>query len=432
MRRSRREILGTIGAVSTLGLAGCPSGGIDYTTPAGSSGGDTSSASSPTPTTDPGRDPTETPTRTPEPTETPTPQPSQLRTDTERVFAEIEWFATSYPGAVDRGLGLAGRVHDVVGNLRRTPRLTEDDRRRIENATGEYHALLNDQFAPHFPAGRVEEIVRQSREHVATIRTFSERGDLDRADRELSELAALFGELSTRSEFVATFPDFPIRSPPLEYLTTGTYDDSTPLSFVVGYPDEAYTTLVRADAPWEVRTRRTDSLSDRVLEAHFASEAAVFGGVDVQTGRTGRLFLDVHLNRDRARHTPVYVQRYADVERARRALSTVLDGSPAVEGTVAIGRTTWERIFYVANSPVDHATAGHVVRDGDGNVIYEGTHGSRSRDAPGSGPGDREDVVYTYLSRIGRYVIAAAPSATAWEERPDGTNDPLKETWLFA
>lgn len=234
-------------------------------------------------------------------------------------------------------------------------------------------------------------MVKRSRDHVSTIRTFAGRNDSDRAKREVADLAAMYEGLSTREDFVKRFPDFPVRSPLVDYLTAEEYSNSTPLLFVITYPSEAYTTV----AEW---SRQDSGSSRQQLRGSFDRERALFDGVDVSAGRGGRFLLDVDL-RSRSGstgHTPVYVQRF---ETNRRAVSARSSLDVFDEGTVEIGHTTWERIFYHQDPGIDYPEDG--------------------------------DVVYTYVARIGRYLIAAAPSGTAWDERTDDSTDLLKQTWLF-
>jgi hypothetical protein len=440
MAWSRRDVLRSVGVLSALGLTGCASGGVDYSTP-----GETPDRSVATPagTPRPTEDATATPEAappeaTPRATATPPENDSRLVRDTERVFDEVEWFATEYSVVVQRHLSVAGRIHDTLLKLRRSPALAESDIRRVERATGAYHESLYDQVAPHFPTSRVDDVVRQSRNHVATIRRFSERGDTDRAEQEVSALATLYDRLSTRSLFERRFPSFPVGDPLISYLTRDSYSASTPLLFVVSYPGQTYTTVARAEGSWEVRSRRVSDITDRDLRSFFERETVLFGGVDTDTGRTGRLFLNVHLNAGRVRHTPLYVQRFESDQRATDAYSSLVGSSVFVEEPFDMGRTTWQRAFYYQEIPVEYPRNGYVVYDPDGNVVYD-EDGDVRRDTDRMTiydvGGDRRydedgDIVYSYLTKIGRYVLAAAPSLTAWEERPDGTDDPLRQTWL--
>ena len=440
MTWTRRDLLKSAAAVSVFGLSGCGSNGVNLSTPE-------DSGASPTPASTPPEATTETPTPSPEtetpaetetPTETPTPA-TPLQRNTEAAFDEIEWFATEYPVAVHRSLGIAGRIEDTLVKLRRSPTLSESDLERIEDATQGYYDFLYDEIAPHFPTERVDSIVRQSRERVSTIRRFSDRGDLDRAEREVSGLATFYSRLSTKSIFTRKFPDFPAGPPLLDYLTAESYSTETPLVFVVSHPEEGYTTTVRADESWEIRSRLASSITDRDLESYFERETTLFNGVDTDTGRTGRIFLNVHLNSGGVNHNPIYVQRFESAQSAETAHESLVDSSVFVEGTEDFGRTTWEQAFYYQEIPVDYPRNGYVVYDTDGNVVYDedgdirrDTDRTRTYNAGGDRePDEQGDIIYTYLTRIGSYLIAASPSLTAWEEQSDGATDPLERTWLF-
>jgi hypothetical protein len=440
MTWSRRAILRSAAGLSLLGLAGCASDGVDYSIADGTATATAPPAETPQPTEN-------TPVATPEPTETPAETDTQTATPTNEsplaratgtVFDEIEWFATEYPVVVQRGLSTAGRIEDTLVKLRRSPALSESDLRRIEDSTEAYYDFLYGAVAPHFPTNRVDDIVRRSRERVATIRRFSERGDSDRAERAVSSLSTLYSRWSTRSIFERRFPDFPAGPPLVDYLTDDGYSASTPLVFVVSYPSETYTTVARADGPWEIRSRLASGITDRELQGYFRRAATLFGGVDTDTGRTGRVFLNVHLRTDSIRHLPVYLQRFGSTRRAEDVYSSLVGSSVFLEGSEDIGRTALQRAFYYQEIPVEYPRDGYLVYDSDGNVVYD-EDGDITRDTDRTirfqeggdrNPDEQGDIVYTYLATAGRYLIAAAPSLTAWEERPAGTNDPLRNTWL--
>jgi hypothetical protein len=105
-----------------------------------------------------------------------------------------------------------------------------------------------------------------------------------------------------------------------------------------------------------------------------------------------------------------------------------------------MGRTTWGLAYYYQEIGVNYPRDGYVVYDDNGNVIYDedgdiindteqetvyDIGGERDRDEDG-------DIVYIYFTRIGRYLVASSPSMTAWEERADGANNPVEETWLMS
>jgi hypothetical protein len=427
---SRRDLLASTTSLSLVSLAGCTDG-ITYST------GD-----SPTETSQPAVESTPQPTEEPEGIADPEESANtdtQLQQDTDQVFTEIEWFATQYPVAIARCLGLAGRVHDLLITLRRAPSISETDIQRLENATQEYYDVLTAELEPHFPTQSVQEIIQQSNGHLATIRRFSERGDLDRAEQEVSRLAAYYNQLSRRGNLQPRFSDFPIHAPLINYLTADDYTPSTPLVFVIGDPTEGYTTVARANESWEVRSRSVSAIRDQTVQHFFEQEAALFRGVAVETGRTGHVHLNVHLHTDSVRHSPIYLQRFDSEQRAQDAYSSLLEGSVFVEESINMGRTTWGLAYYYQEISVDYPRDGYVVYDDNGNVIYDedgdimkDTEQETVYDIGGEQDRDEDgDIVYIYFTRIGRYLIATSPSMTAWEERANGANDPVKETWLI-
>ncbi|MFC7173410.1 hypothetical protein ACFQL0_08645 [Haloplanus litoreus] len=89
-------------------------------------------------------------------------------------------------------------------------------------------------------------------------------------------------------------------------------------------------------------------------------------------------------------HTSLFVQRYTDVSAATAAVRTLFDTAVGREGDFSFGRDRWHRVYYEADG----------------------------------------DVTYAFLIQAGPFVLVAAPSEVAWEERVDWT-EPLDRLWLW-
>lgn len=298
--------------------------------------------------------------------------------------------------------------------------------------------------------------------YVSTVKRYAERGDIDKVERELSKFEHYYRILRSRDELQEKFPDLPIHAPLADYITSGSYSQSTPLAFVVSYPDENYRTIVRADESWDVRTKTTTNMSSRDLQGYVEKQTALFKGVDSATGRTGRLFLDVHLEQGGIRHVPVYLQRYEDPRTARDVYGSLLDSPVFVEDATSIGRTEWDRGYYFKALNFEYrpirdiylvydddgtvlyekeqasekhdgqigVISGYVLLDNRGNVVYDEDGKTDQLQVDDQNPDEEDDIVYTYLTRIGRYIVAAHPTLTPWEEQSGGELDPLRNTWL--
>lgn len=467
MARSRRELLKAAMGGSLLFFAGCSSNGIEYRIEE-ETGGTTRATRSETPGG------TGTPSGGNERLETPAPDEAEpraedppvenprLAADTDRVFDEIEWFATTYPAVLNRALSQAKSVHQTLVGLQDSPELSARDIERIKRQTGTYHDLLRAKFEPHFPTSTVRDIIQQSGMYVSNVERYAERGDIDEVEKELSKFTSYYRTLSSRDDLQEEFPDLPIHARLANYITLDSYSQSTPLVFVVSYPDENYRTVVRADESWDVRTKVTSKMTSRDLQRYDEKQAALFNGVHSATGRTGRLFFNVHLERKGIRHVPVYLQRYEDPRTARNAYASLLDSSVFVEETVRIGRTEWHRGYYFQALNFEYrpirdkylvydddgtvlyekeraskrqgrqlaVKSGYVLLDNRGNVVYDGDGKIDQLQVDAGNPDEEDDIVYTYLTRIGQYILAAHPTLTPWEQQSGRELDPLRETWL--
>jgi hypothetical protein len=89
-------------------------------------------------------------------------------------------------------------------------------------------------------------------------------------------------------------------------------------------------------------------------------------------------------------YSSLFVQQYDDAEAARAAVDSLFQTSVSREGEYSFGRDRWHRVYYHADG----------------------------------------DVTYAFLIRAGSFVLVAAPSEVAWEERVDWT-EPLDRLWLW-
>lgn len=374
----------------------------------------------------------ETATRTPAPTETPTDaamaeaeaepavdeeetvqqtEPSVpnrgLATEVGRVYGEIEWFATSYDGAIDTYQRVLGNAMATVTRVRDAAEFDANSLGLVRRATDRAVATAETELGGHFgiPAQMREEIDR----HVATIQRFADRGDLDRVDEELERLHDYLRGIRSDLFVRRVLSDRQIDATLYRNLHDGTPDDddddddeADPGLFEV-YHSTGYAGYAYAGPRYVEREPFGDRPGGGVNEGRelLARQRLDFDAVGEATGRNGFAYVVSYAIPDEDNqpadlspldypHTSLFIQHYDGVAAASGAVETLLDTSTSDEGTYSFGRDRWQQVYYHADG----------------------------------------DVVYAYLIQAGPYVLVAAPSETAWEERVDWT-DPLDRLWLW-
>jgi hypothetical protein len=401
MELTRRALLGTAAA---LGLTGClgaddsnvayPETGTPAPTPTDAAFADAAPASAAVDETEPVR-------RT-----EPTVPNRRLASEVARVYGEIEWFATSYDDAIHTYQRTLGNAMATVERVRDAADFDANSLDLVRRATDRAVATAEAELGGHFgiPSQMREEVDR----HVATTRRFADRGDLDRVDEELERLHDYLGGIRSDLFVRRVLSDRQIDATLYRSLHDGTVDDdddddeAAPGLFEVhhstGYSGYAYAGpryIERDpfdDAPGDDENAGRELLARQRLRFEAPSETA---------GRTGFVYLVSYAVPDEDDqpstlapldypYTSLFVQHYDGVDAAAEAVETLLGTAVSQEGSYSFGRDRWRRVYYRADG----------------------------------------DVTYAYLIQAGPFVLVAAPSEVAWEERVDWTG-PLDRLWLW-
>jgi hypothetical protein len=376
----------------------------------------------------------ETATRTPPPTETPgdaamaeaesepaavdddetvqQTEPSvpnrQLATEVGRVYGEIEWFATSYDDAIDTYRRVLGNAMATVTRVRDAAEFDANSLGLVRRATDRAVGTTEAELGGHFGiAGQMREEIGR---HIATIRRFAGRGDLDRVDEELERLHDYLRGIRSDLFVRRVLSDRQIDATLYRNLHDGTPDDdddddddeADPGLFEV-YHSADYVGYAYAGPRYIEREPFGGVPGDAVNEGQelLARQRRHFDAASEATSRNGFAYVVSYAIPDEADqpadlnpldypHTSLFIQHYDGVEAATDAVDTLLDTSVSNEGTYSFGRDEWHRVYYHADGDVD----------------------------------------YAYLIQAGPYVLVAAPAEIAWEERVDWT-DPLDRLWLW-
>lgn len=377
MDLTRRRALATGATVASAALGGCtslnPLSGGESGGGAGASGGADSNS---------GDAGAMAESSTPTPAPTTTPAVSQGGSTTETAVAEIEWFVREFPATVDRYLTASSRALGLVESLDSRASVSAADLDRLETLLSRVETVVYDDLVTHFDTRPTVRSYNDDR--LSELRALQERSDWEAVQEVLSGMTERYRGLSTRAWVEETFQTDPVGGRLADRLTAD------------GATDRAAVMLYYAP---------TDSL-ERVQADPSAYEGALPGGRTDVSGyertfdptavaayRTTRAFLTyVSLQFDR-QSQPVFLQQYRDADRAEGAVERMLSASGAVtaEGTQTLGGQEWRRVFYRANG----------------------------------------GVTYAFVLRTGRYVLVAAPSQTAWDERDDSWSAPLELGWFW-
>ncbi|WP_248897334.1 hypothetical protein [Haloplanus halobius] len=345
----------------------------------------------------------------PEQQETPTANP-QLATELRRIYGEIEWFATDYDESIERYQRVLGQAMATVQRVRDTAEFDANSLGLVRESADRAVATADTELGGHFGIpGQMREEVDA---HLATIERFSDRGDLDRVDEELTRLYDYLRGIRS-DHFVRTvLSDRQIDSALYRDLHDGTpdgdddddddEDEAAPGLFEL-YHSTGYAGYAYNGPRYIEREPFGDDASDENEgQELLARQRRDFGAASEATDRTGFAYVVSYavpnvsnqptgLEPLDYQHTSLFVQRYADAQAASAAADTLFETSVTREGTYSFGRDRWHRVYY-----------------------------------QGGG-----DVVYAFLIQAGPFVVVAAPSETAWEERIDWT-EPLDRTWLWS
>ncbi|WP_251330037.1 hypothetical protein [Haloplanus pelagicus] len=347
--------------------------------------------------------------RKPQRTETTVPNP-QLATEVEQVYGEIEWFATDYDASIETYRRTLGHAMATVQRVRDAAEFDASSLELVRRATDRAIATAQVELGGHFgiPGQMRDEIDA----HVETIRRFGSRGDLDRIDVELERLYDYLEGIRSDLFVRRVLSDRQIDARLYRHLHDDTPDstddgddeddEALPGLFEI-YHSAEYAGYAYGGPRYIEREPFGDDAGNDENEGLelLARQRTHFDAVSEPAGRTGFAYLVSYaippaesqptdfdpLDYD---HTSLFVQRYDDVTAAGDAVGTLFDTGVGREGVYSFGRDRWHRVYY----------------DADG------------------------DVTYAFLIQAGPFVLVAAPSEVAWEERV-GWTDPLDRVWLW-
>ena len=407
MKLSRRALLG-VGGVAALG--GCLSAGrsnvaypeTETTTATGAPPDEAALAED--------AEPSATGDDEAEQAEPPVPN-RRLAGEVERVYGEIEWFATEYDDAIDTYRRVLGNAIATVQRVRDGSEFDTNSLGLVRSAADRAVETTEARLGGHF--GIPEQMRDRIDGHLATVERFGRRGDLDRVDEELELIVDYLRGIRSDLFVRRILSDRQIDSTLYRLLHDDTADpddddddddddEAPPGLFEVrhssGYAGYAYAGPRYIERDPFGAAPDADTNEGREL---LARQRTHFDAVGEATDRTGYAYVVSYAVPDDADQptdfdpldydrTSLFVQRYADVEAAGVAVDTLSNTSLSTEGSYSFGRDRWQRIYYPADG----------------------------------------DVTYAFLIQAGRFVLVAAPSEVAWEERVAWT-DPLDRLWLW-
>ncbi|MFB6129489.1 MAG: hypothetical protein ABEJ28_01550, partial [Salinigranum sp.] len=394
---TRRRLLGACVALAGSGTAGCLAGGSNVRYPRTPGGND--SARRPLVEATPGSNSGSG--KRDSRSSDPSPPPNQaLAARTDRIYVELRWFATEYDAAISAYRKAVEKAGKRLGQIRAADGFDATALDRVRAAVSDVESETKDAVGPHFAA---DELVAQEMDlHLRTVEKFARRRDVDRVKEELG-LAVDFLQSVASEEFVQTrMPRHPVQNRLFRWMQK---TPKRPVLFELFYRGPK--AGVNHDVTFAAYAYAGDQrhlLSTPVAADRRRRHDAVFGVLSRPDERTDHAYvvprplptkkpLPPQPPRDATTlpSMPVYLQRFPDVESANAVRESLLGGGALTqEGFFKFGSDPWRRVYY----------------------RFEG------------------DVWYAYLIQAGRYLLATAPSRTAWEERVDWT-EPLRRTWLW-
>lgn len=375
MDRSRRSFLATALA-GLVAAAGCSDdSNVAYPDDTTTTSGGTTTATTTTSTTT---------TTTAEPTTTTTttvPEPA-LAEETAAILDEFAWFAYHYDPTLEQYHAHCDQAIATIERAEQTSTLTETLIQKVENASMRAKTYFDNTLEPHFDVyGPVPG------PHLDDIRTFAERGDVDRAHEELGELLQHFKVVSS-----PTFVDEELSKDPimdrLHNLLATNRDRRRLFGFhhhPTKYEGWAY--------PLEPRDYPKYKWAGVNVDARRTMAPLLYapGRVDIASISINSVPNQILWQSDSMPSLTVLVQRYGSPSVARSSYDSIIDSVAAVEGSTFFGRETWDDVFYY----------------------------------------DDGDITYAYSLQVGSFILSMAPSRTPWNERPEIERDIAKLSWLW-
>lgn len=314
--------------------------------------------------------------------------------DTTRgIYDEIGWFASDYERVLRAYLESVEKARATVARVRTQGDVNGNTIDVIERAVERLLSTVRERVLPHFNvAGYIES---ETSRHLDVTRTFANRGDIDRAQEELDRLETFLDNVGGQRFVNRNMSRNPVRNRLLSFLR-GDRAAGGEL-FEVWEPGSRFTTYAYGGSS-HLEEASGGPFDERDRERYASRFAPALSGE-----RRGAVYVLARRLPDRSNQpdplapgaypsNALVVQAFTDgatAAAARQAL--VEDGPLTVEGETQLGGATMERIYY-------------------------------------SGVGD---VVYAFLFRTAEFLIVAAPSEVAWNERVNWSAG-LRRTWLWA
>jgi len=335
----------------------------------------------------------------------------RLAAEVGRVYGEIEWFATSYDDAIHTYQRTLGNAMATVQRVRDAAEFDANSLGLVRRATDRAVTTARAELGGHF--GVPDQMREETDRHLATIRRFADRGDLDRVDEELERLYDYLRGIRSDLFVRRVLSDRQVDATLYRTLHDGTADaddddddndEADPGLFEIHHSAD-YAGYAYGGPRYIDRDPFDDDPGDdgsvNAGQELLARQRLQFETAGEATGRTGFAYVVSYAIPDEDDQPPdldpldypstsLFIQQYEGVGAATDAVETLLDTSVSQEGTYSFGRDEWRRVYYRGNG----------------------------------------DVVYAYLIQAGPFVLVAAPSEVAWEERVDWT-DPLDRLWLW-
>lgn len=427
MTYTRRKVITAAGSLPLFGLAGCGSNGSSDGSTNGGGGGSSGSS-----------DPTATETNETAATDTATSTPfaSPVARDTAAAYTEALWFTTRYSTAMFEYRSHVQELRTMVADAREAGDFTAEDVEAIRSRASTFYDYLQTQLAPHFT--EVEDIITNTDHYVGELEKYRNRDDESGLDSAMASFIRYYDGLGRDSFVQDRFSGRPIRNPLYGYLRAGGLDSNNPV-FVIGNPDEPSVRPCRLSSSWNFDLLAETDMGTDAMGVYLDRLELLFSGIDVPSGRTGRVFVESHTANGPRRLRPIYIQHYGDGATAEAALSTALETATSEGTTDSFGRPTWHRVFYTESVRMKFRDEGFAIFDVDDEIVY-GPNGAIVPDTSRRSIFDKARILrdqepernlYTYFARVGRHLVAASPSTLAWGERPTGAENAIMNTWLW-
>lgn len=333
---------------------------------------------------------------------------SRLATEVGRAYGEIEWFASSYDASIRTYQRVLGNAMATVTRVRDAAEFDANSLGLVRRAVDRSVTTAEAELGGHF--GIPGQMREETDHHLATIRRFADRGDLDRVDEELERLHDYLRGIRSDLFVRRVLSDRQVDAALYRHLHDGTVDsdddeddDEADPGLFECYHSTGYAGYAYAGPRYIERNPFGEAPGDDPNEGRelLARQRRHFDAAGESTGRNGYAYVVSYAIPDEADqpadltpldypYTSLFVQQYDGVAAATDAVEALFDTSVSREGRYSFGRDRWHRVYYHADG----------------------------------------DVTYAYLIQAGAYVLVAAPSEVAWEERVDWT-EPLDRLWLW-